>query len=109
MPALLKKVSTITEKGQVTVPKSVREALGVRQGERVAFYVDENLHVSLEKEVEEQDDPVIDNFLTFLAEDMGKYPERLREFPDTLLKRIAEVTSGMTIDPDEQITGDVAI
>ena len=42
MATLLKEVSTITAKGQTTVPKSVRQALGVDSGDRIAFVVDEN-------------------------------------------------------------------
>ena len=37
MPALLEEISTITAKGQTTVPKSVRQALGVDYGGRIAF------------------------------------------------------------------------
>ena len=29
--------STISEKGQVTIPKPLREALGIRSGDRLAF------------------------------------------------------------------------
>ena len=32
----------ITSKGQVTVPKAVREALGIREGDQVVFRVDGN-------------------------------------------------------------------
>ena len=32
--------TTMTSKGQVTIPKSVRQQLGLRQGTRVAFVVD---------------------------------------------------------------------
>lgn len=31
--------STVTSKGQVTIPMSVRRALGIRQGSRVAFAI----------------------------------------------------------------------
>ena len=31
--------STLTSKGQVTIPKAVREELGLRRGDRVAFRV----------------------------------------------------------------------
>jgi AbrB family looped-hinge helix DNA binding protein len=32
--------STVTSKGQVTIPMTVRRALGIRQGSKVAFTVD---------------------------------------------------------------------
>jgi AbrB family looped-hinge helix DNA binding protein len=32
--------TTMTSKGQVTIPKSVRQQLGLRQGSRVAFVVE---------------------------------------------------------------------
>jgi antitoxin PrlF len=110
MPALLKKISTITEKGQVTIPKPVREALGLGYGGRVAFYVDENRHVSIEKVLDEaDDDPVIDSFLGFLAYDMQQHPDRIGEFPQALVERMVELTKGMHVDPDEPILGDVNI
>lgn len=109
MAALLKKISTITERGQVTVPKSVREALGLGYGGRVAFYVDENRHVSIEKVDDADDDPVIDSFLDFLADDMEKHPERVQEFPKALAERMVELTKGMHVNPDDPIVGDVAI
>ena len=34
--------SAITSKGQTTLPKSVREALGVRPGDRVRYFVLDN-------------------------------------------------------------------
>ncbi|MFB9951376.1 type II toxin-antitoxin system PrlF family antitoxin [Rhizobium puerariae] len=110
MPALLKKVGTITEKGQVTIPKPVRDALGLEYGGRVAFYVDENRHVSLEREIEDDDDdPVIGGFLAFLAEDMKKHPEHVQEFPNALIERMVELTRGMHVDLDDPIVGDVNI
>jgi antitoxin PrlF len=109
MPALLKKVSKITEKGQVTIPKSVREALGLGYGGRVAFYIDENRHVSIEKEHDDDaEDPVIDGLLAFIAQDMEMHPEHAREVPKALLERMVELTEGMHVDPDDPITGDVS-
>ena len=53
MAALLKEESTITAKGQTTVPKAVRQALGVDYGGRLAFVVDEQRRVYVEKADEE--------------------------------------------------------
>lgn len=40
--------ATLTSKGQITVPKAVRDALGVRPGDRLTFRVHENGTVTLE-------------------------------------------------------------
>ncbi len=42
--------STITSKGQITLPKSVRERLGVRAGDRVAFRIATDGTVTVEAE-----------------------------------------------------------
>lgn len=42
--------STITGKGQITLPKAVREALGVGYGDRVAFHIHEDGTVTIEAE-----------------------------------------------------------
>jgi len=34
--------STITSKGQITIPKSVRKSLGLQPGDRIEFFVHEN-------------------------------------------------------------------
>lgn len=39
----------ITSKGQVTIPKQVRESLGVEPGDEVAFHMDDQGRVTLEK------------------------------------------------------------
>lgn len=35
-------VSTITSKGQITMPKKVREKLNIQVGDKVEFLIDEN-------------------------------------------------------------------
>jgi antitoxin PrlF len=45
--------SRMTSKGQVTVPKAVREILGIEPGDRLAFRIAENGVVSVEPETVE--------------------------------------------------------
>lgn len=42
--------SRITSKGQITVPKAIRETLGVVPGDRIAFRVEEDGRVLVEPE-----------------------------------------------------------
>jgi antitoxin PrlF len=42
--------SKITSKGQVTVPKAIRDALGVGPGDRLAFRIEEDGRVLVEPE-----------------------------------------------------------
>lgn len=107
MAMVLKEISTITAKGQTTVPKSVRQALGVNHGDQIAFYVDDERGVTVRREEAADADPVIDNFLTFLAKDMQARPEALTIFPQPLADRIAKLVEGMDVDPDATIEGEV--
>ncbi|GJD72485.1 Antitoxin PrlF [Methylobacterium goesingense] len=107
MAVLVRERSKITTKGQTTVPKAVRQALGVTYGGEIAYVVDESGHVSLLKA--EETDPVIDGFLGFLAQDMARNPANLSVFPAALAERMAALTAGMTVDLDAEIDGAVTL
>jgi antitoxin PrlF len=42
--------STLTSKGQITIPKKVRDRLGLRKGDRVVFHFDEHGNLLLRQE-----------------------------------------------------------
>ncbi len=108
MATVLEEVSTITAKGQTTIPKSVRQALGVDYGGKIAFRVDER-GVSVHRADTETDDPAIARFLDFLARDIHRRPEAIKALSPALAARIAALTKGMDIDPGEEIKGKVAL
>ncbi len=107
MTAILEETSTITAKGQTTIPKSVRRALGVDYGGKIAFRVDER-GVSVRRADAEAEDPAIGGFLDFLARDIERRPEAIAALSPTLVARIVALTGGMDIDPSEKIEGEVA-
>ncbi|MBC7103876.1 MAG: type II toxin-antitoxin system PrlF family antitoxin [Parvibaculum sp.] len=110
MGAVLKEESTITAKGQTTVPKSVRQALGVDYGGRIAFFVDDQRRVYVERVEEETNDPVVERFLEFLAQDMSKHPgTSVAALPASLRDRVAALVGEMDVDLDAGIDGDVAL
>ncbi len=108
MATLVRERSRITAKGQTTVPKAVRQALGVSYGGEIAYLVDEGGRVSLIG-AEEETDPVIDGFLAFLARDMARNPSHISAFPAGLADRMAALTAGMNVDLDEAIDGAVTL
>jgi antitoxin PrlF len=100
--------STITSKGQTTVPKPIRQALGLSEGDQIAFRVDET-GVTVRRADETRDDPAIAAFLSFLSEDIKGNPGKLRAFPKSLARHIASLTEGVEFDPDAEIDGDVEL
>jgi antitoxin PrlF len=107
MPAAIEEISTITAKGQTTVPKAVRQALGVDYGGRIAFRVT-GKGVTVVR-ADEDEDPAIGEFLGFLARDIIVHPERVKAIAPDLAARIAALTEGMDGNPEEVIDGDVAL
>jgi antitoxin PrlF len=105
---IFEEISTISSKGQTTVPKSVRQALGVNEGDQIAFRVDE-AGVTIRRAEETRDDPAIASFLSFLSKDIQAHPEKLQAFPASLAERIASLTNGVEFDPEAEIDGDVEL
>ncbi|MGD9882114.1 MAG: type II toxin-antitoxin system PrlF family antitoxin [Reyranella sp.] len=52
----------------------MRQALGVDYGGRIVFRVDEQRCVTVHRADNEHDDPAIDRFRVFLAEDIARRP-----------------------------------
>lgn len=106
---ILERDATVTGKGQMTVPKPVRDILGIRPGDRVRFRIDGD-QVSLHRVTDEDDeDPAMTAFLTFLAADMTHRPQAIGPLTPDLAERIADLVDGIAFDPDEDIDGVVAL
>jgi AbrB family looped-hinge helix DNA binding protein len=75
--------STLTTKGQVTIPKPVRDALGVHAGDRVSFLVREDGVVELRPETVDLKD------LYGMLEQTGK-PVSVEEMNQSISRAAAE-------------------
>jgi antitoxin PrlF len=104
---LIEKVATITAKGQITIPKAVRQALGADYGGKIAYRIDEH-GVSLHR-VEAAEDPALGAFLEFLATDIRAHPERIQLVSPELRARIEALTAGFEVDLNGPIEGAVAL
>jgi antitoxin PrlF len=103
---ILEEVSTITSKGQTTVPKAVRQILGIDYGGKIGFRV-EGEQVTLHPVEAEHEDPLVGRFLDFLAKDMGQRPAALTPLSRTFAARLSSITKGKRVDVAGPIEGPV--
>ncbi len=103
---VIEETCTITAKGQTTVPKSVRRALGVDYGGKIAFRV-EGGRVTVRKPEREHADPALRRFLDLLERDMatGKHVRQLPKGLAAAMRRAAK-TGPVDLEP---IDGDVEL
>lgn len=110
MATILERISTITDKAQITLPKDVRQALGVSRGDRITWRVeDSKVSIHRTAEPDAENDPVLGEFLSFVARDMTRRPQSIAALTPALADRIAGLIEGVTVEPDEEIEGDVAL
>ncbi len=109
MAAVLEKESTIYRKGQTTVPLEVRNALGVGPGDTVTFRVESDGTVLVRK-AEEDEDPVVEAFLTFLESDVQRRPQAVQPITVSLEDRLRGLTADATVDrKNDRIAADVGL
>ena len=105
---VVEEVCTITAKGQTTVPKTVRQALGVSYGGRIAFRVEgESVTVHALPD-EDTSDPALAPFLALLEADMaGRPANAVVPLTPALAARLEALTG--EVEPDTPIEGTVAL
>ena len=68
-------VAKVTSKGQITLPKEVRDSIGISPGDEVEFQKEENGYL-LKKKVRRSP---FDRFVGYLQEKKGKSPDKILE------------------------------
>ncbi len=107
MPATLDVESTLTDRYQTTVPETVRRALRLGKRDKIHYSIRPNGEVVLTRAASpEGDDPVLGQFLGFLARDMANHPERLRALDAGLVQRLQSLVGGIEVDLDAALSAD---
>lgn len=108
---VVEEVCTITAKGQTTVPKAVRQALGVGYGGRIAFRVEKGRVTVYALPEEEDTDPALGPFLALLEADMASRPaQAVRPLPGALTDRLDTLAAEVgEVDPGFPIEGEVSL
>lgn len=100
-------VATITSKGQITLPKPIRQALGVDFGGKVAFDLQGSKVVVTRVENELHEDPAIVGFLALLEKDISS-GRSISTLPADLARSMLSAVK-QPVDLGEEICGDVAL
>lgn len=99
-------VATLTSKGQITLPKPIRQALGVDAGGKVAFDL-RGGEVIVTRADAEHGDPAIEAFLGLLEADI-RAGRHVQSLPDDLARAML-ANAGQGVNLDEDIDGEVAL
>jgi antitoxin PrlF len=104
MLATLKTESTLTDRYQTTVPETVRRALHLGKRDKILYTIRPNGEVVLTHAGSmENEDPLLGQFLAFLASDIANHPDSLYSVNTKLVQHIQSLTSGVKVDLDEPL------
>ena len=107
MPATLEVKSTLTDRYQTTVPETVRRVLRLKKRDKIQYLIRPSGEVVLTRANEvEADDPVVAQFLGFLAQDMAAHPERLQAINNPFVQRIPSLVAGVDVDLNAPLSED---
>lgn len=98
MAKVLRAESTLTDRYQTTIPEAIRNALHLGKRDKITYVIDKNGKVILSRA--DKNDPLIEKFLTFIANDINRHPSHIRTIDMTLAKRAKSLVSGVEIDLD---------
>lgn len=98
MTKILQAASTLTDRYQTTIPEPVRELLHLNKRDKITYIIEDNGKVLISRATE--DDPILGQFLYFLANDIKYNPSHVQSFSQTLIDRANKLTFGVEIDLD---------
>jgi antitoxin PrlF len=98
--------STLTDRYQTTIPESVRRALKLGKRDKIHYAIRPGGEVLLSRAPVDDDDPVLGEFLEFLAQDIAMHPERVRALDGSLVKRIRALVGDADLDLDAPLSAD---
>lgn len=102
----IEETSTITAKGQTTVPKAVRQALGVAYGGKIVFRIEDG-RVTVANPEAEHRDPALGSFLKLLEKDVAA-ARNIRDLPKSLGTALRKARK-TKVDLSKPLEGDVEL
>jgi antitoxin PrlF len=107
MSIMLEIDSTLTDRYQTTVPETVRRALKLRKRDKLHYSIlPDGVVVLTRADHAESEDPVLGQFLGFLARDIAANPERIQTIDAGLISRLQLLIGKTEIDLNAPLSAD---
>ncbi len=107
MSVTLEVESTLTDRYQTTVPETVRRALSLGKRDKIHYSIQADGAVLITRPVPPQDsDPVLGEFLGFLARDVTSNPHRIELLDTDLANRIRTLVGDMDVNLNAALSAD---
>jgi antitoxin PrlF len=90
--------STLTDRYQTTVPDPVRKALGLNKRDKICYTIQPDGKVWISRADQTDSDPVLGEFLNFLARDIEKNPQYLQAISADLVSHVQSLVSDVDLD-----------
>ena len=95
--------SSLTDRYQTTIPEPVRKALGLGKRDKIRYEVLEGGQVLLSRAENEEFDPTLLAWLSFLEKQIIENPGSLVPLTNERLDRINELTKDVVVDINERL------
>lgn len=92
--------STLTDRYQTTVPDTVRKALGLNKRDKIRYTIQSNGQVLLSRVDLLEEDPLLEQFLSFLARDLEKNPQHLKSISSAAVNHVQSLVAQVDLDLD---------
>lgn len=96
--------STLTDRYQTTIPDPVRKALGLNKRDKICYTIQANGQVVISRADQTDSDPILGQFLEFLAQDIEKNPQHLQGISSDLVKRVQSLVSEVDLDLNQSLS-----
>lgn len=106
MAATLEAESTLTDRYQTTVPEPIRQALRLGKRDKIRYELKDGNVVITRAGSTDEADPVMGQFLNFLAKDIAAHPERVKALDAGFVARLRALTEGVQVDVDAALSPD---
>ena len=96
--------STLTSRYQTTIPQMVRKILGLDKNDKIKYTLNQDGSVLLSKLENEDEDPVLGQFLAFLTNDISENPYNLQAMDSDLVQKAQSLVADVEIDLNNSLS-----